>query len=406
MKIGVRTAIPFAGLLALLFASFAWTAPDENLLGKAEGYPICKQPWVSNAEQRCLVGNLSNYDSVVPARTVRAGQPRPFKRADKAPEIRYPGGDIEAFLAANRNTGLLILKGDTVLVERYQYDRKATDRFQSFSMAKTVVAMLMGIAVADGNIGSIDELAQQYLPQLKGHPYGETRLRDLLTMSSGVRFSEEYDGRDDTATLARLTLAQRGPGGVASVLPFDQRERPAGTRFKYASAETEVLALVLRAAVRRPLAEYLSEKIWQPMGAEDHASWLIDGGGYELGYMGLNATLRDYARLGMLLANAGAVDGKQIIPAAWVQAMTTADSPHLQRGAATKYNGYGYQTWLVGNTEHAFALLGVRGQAVFVDPDSKLVIVHTAVHADPRDLPARGEQFKLFFGALKTTKDL
>ena len=108
----------------------------------------------------------------------------------------------------------------------------------------------------------------------------------------------------------------------------------------------------------------------------------------------------------MLLANAGAVDGKQIIPAAWVQAMTTADSPHLQRGAATKFNGYGYQTWLVGNTEHAFALLGVRGQAVFVDPDSKLVIVHTAVHADPRDLPARGEQFKLFFGALKTTKDL
>jgi CubicO group peptidase (beta-lactamase class C family) len=331
---------------------------------------------------------------------------RPFKRADKAPEIRYPGGDIEAFLAANRNTGLLILKGDTVLVERYQYDRKATDRFQSFSMAKTVVAMLIGIAIADGNIRSIDDLAQQYVPGLKGHPYGETRLRHLLTMSSGVRFSEQYDGGDDVATLARRTLAGQGPGGVDSVLPFDQRARPAGTKFDYSSAETEVLALVLRAAVRQPLAEYLSAKIWKPIGAEDHASWLIDGGGYELGYMGLNATLRDYARLGMLLANAGAVDGKQIIPAAWVQAMTTADSPHLQRGAATKLNGYGYQTWLIGNTEHAFALFGVRGQAVFVDPDSKLVIVHTAVHADPRDLPARNQQFRLFFGTLQALKNL
>ena len=395
MKIGVRTAIPFAGLLALLFASFAWTAPDENLLGKAEGYPICKQPWVSNAEQRCLVGNLSNYDSVVPARTVRAGQPRPFKRADKAPEIRYPGGDIEAFLAANRNTGLLILKGDTVLVERYQYDRKATDRFQSFSMAKTVVAMLMGIAVADGNIGSIDELAQQYLPQLKGHPYGETRLRDLLTMSSGVRFSEEYDGRDDTATLARLTLAQRGPGGVASVLPFDQRERPAGTKFHYASAETEVLALVLRAAVRRPLAEYLSEKIWQPMGAEADAAWLIDRGGYELGYAGLNATLRDWGRLGMLLANYGALNGRQIIPADWVWAATHPDSRHLRAGQATAYNGYGFQTWLLDN-DGRFALLGVRGQAVFVDPKTKVVVVHTSAFAQARDPEPRKRQYEFF----------
>src|SRR5258708_32734517 len=103
--------------------------------------------------------------------------------------------------------------------------------------------------------------------------------------------------------------------------------------------------------------------------------------------MGINATLGDYAGLGMLLANAGAVDGKQIIPAAWVQAMTTADSPHLQRGAATKYNGYGYQTWLVGNTEHAFPLLGVRGQAAFGDPHSKLVIVQTAVHGGPRRPP-------------------
>jgi CubicO group peptidase (beta-lactamase class C family) len=225
-------------------------------------------------------------------------------------------------------------------------------------------------------------------------------------MSSGVRFSENYDGKDDVAILARKTLSQQGPGGVDSVLSFTERDTPAGTKFYYASAETEVLSLVLRNAVGKPLADYLSEKIWQPMGAEADATWLIDGGGYELGYMGLNATLRDWARLGVLLANGGAVDGKQIVPAAWVKAMTTAEAPHLLRGTASKFNGYGYQTWLVGNTEAAFALLGVRGQAVFVDPMTKLVIVHTAVHADARDLPARGEQFALFFGALQSLREV
>src|SRR5258708_17937293 len=135
-------------------------------------------------------------------------------------------------------------------------------------MAKTVVGMLIGIALHEQKSSSIDDLAQQYVPQLKGHPYGETKLRHLLTMSSGVRFSENYDGKDDVTILARKTLWQQGPGGVDAVLPFTERDRPTGTNVSYASAQTQVLSLVLRNAVGRPLADYLSEKIWQPMGAE------------------------------------------------------------------------------------------------------------------------------------------
>jgi CubicO group peptidase (beta-lactamase class C family) len=391
-------------LLALLLLSgAALAAPDEDVLGKRDGYPVCKGSL--SPEQRCLVGNLSHYDQIAPFRVVKAGAPRTFRHVLKEPSIRYRNGNVDTFMAGNRNTGLLILKGDTLLVERYQYDRKPEHRFQSFSMAKTVVAMLIGIALHEQKISSIDDLAQQYVPELKGHVYGETRLRHLLTMSSGVRFSEVYDGKDDVAILARKTILQQGPGGVDSVLPFAVRDRPAGTRFYYASAETEVLSLVLRNAIGKPLADYLSEKIWQPMGAEADATWIIDGGGHELGYMGINATLRDWGRLGMLLANGGGLDGKQIVPAAWVKAMTTAEAPHLLRGTATRFNGYGYQTWLIGNTDHAFALLGVRGQSVFVDPDSKIVIVHTAVHADFTGA-ARNDQFGLFFGTLQTLKDL
>ena len=207
-----------AALAALVLTAPAWAAPDEDLLGKADGYPVCKTPWVGQLDQRCYVGNLSHYDEVVPAHTIKAAAPSTLKRAAKEPQIRYKGGNIDAFLAANRNTGLLVLKGDTILVERYQYDRKPEHRFQSFSMAKTIVAMLMGIAIAEGRIGSVDDLASQYVPELKGHVYGETKLRHLLTMSSGVRFTEAYDQlpgaprATDVAILARKTLGGQGPG--------------------------------------------------------------------------------------------------------------------------------------------------------------------------------------------------
>jgi CubicO group peptidase (beta-lactamase class C family) len=161
-------------------------------------------------------------------------------------------------------------------------------------------------------------------------------------MSSGVRLTETYSGSDDVATLVRLSVSGESDGGAATVMPFRTPDRAPGERFKYASAETRVLGLVLRASTGKPLAEYLSEKIWQPMGAEADASWLIDKGGYEAAYVGVNATVRDYARLGMLLANDGALDRRQIIPASWVRAATTPPAPQFQPGQANPFFGYGY----------------------------------------------------------------
>jgi len=393
----------WAAFLAACFAGAALAAPDEDVLGKSQDYPVCPMP-SGPTPQHCLVGMYSNFDTIVPARKVAKGAAaRALKRAAKEPQVSYfhqqYSGDLDIFLKNNRNTGLLILKDDTILAERYQYERKPEHLFTSMSMAKTVVAMLVGVALSEGRIKSIDDKAEQYVPGLKGHPYGETLLRHLLTMSSGVKFSENYDGKDDVSVLARLTFYQQGAGGVETMLPFKERARPAGERFSYASAETQVLGLVLRGATGKPVAGYLSEKIWQPMGAEADASWLVDKGGYEIAYCCLQATLRDYARLGMLLANGGTLDGKQIIPAEWVRAATTPEAEHLKPGRATPFNGYGYQTWLVGGSRPTFALMGVRGQAIFVDPATKLVVVHTAVHAQPRD-PARAEQFSLWNGIL------
>jgi len=398
-----RLLVLLAGLLA---SAAAFAAPDENLLGKAQGYPVCNLGMPGKPE--CLVGALSHFDQLFPARPVPKGPAvRELRRARSEPPIAYQRRgtseikSLDDFMAENRNTGLLVLKDDLILVERYQYGRTAADRFQSYSMAKTVVAMLVGIALSESKIRSIDDLAQDYVPELKGHPYGETSLRHLLTMSSGVRFLEDYSGKDDSWTLGAKTIGQQGPGGPDSLASFRTREAPAGTRWHYSSAESEVLALVLRAAVRQPLVQYLSEKIWQPMGAEADATWQVDASGYETGFMGINATLRDWARFGLLLANDGRAGDRQVIPADWVKAATTAEAPYLQVGVASKYNGYGYQTWLIHPKERYFAALGVRGQAIFVDPQTKLVAVHTAVYPiDDKD--SRSAQFALFFGTLRS----
>ena len=346
-----------------------------------------------------LVDLFSRMDEFHAARGVqRAAAPRPFKRAAPDPALEKL---LDAFLDQNPNTGLIVVKGDTILAERYQYERTAQHRLGSASVAKTVLGMLVGIAVAEGKL-KLEDRAAQYLPELRDHPYGDTTIRDLLTMSSGVGSSKPYDFDSEGTKLIANTLRRQTEGGVDTIREFEWREAPAGTRFRYASADSQVLGLVLIRALKKPLAEYLSEKIWRPMGAEAHATWLLDKAGFETGYCCINAVLRDYARFGMLLANYGAIDGKQIIPAEWVKAATTPPADHLKVGTATPNNGYGYHTWITHRTEPRFAALGVHGQAIYVDPVRKLVVVHTAAWADGDDRGARGAQFRLFESILKT----
>jgi CubicO group peptidase (beta-lactamase class C family) len=343
-----------------------------------------------------LVGSYSHLDEIFDGRVVRrAATPSRLDRAASEPALRYDFGalnlTVDDYLARNPATGLLLARGETILLERYQYGRTDRDRFTSWSMAKTVTSMLVGIAIAEGRIRSVDDAAAVYAPALAGSEYGRTSLRHLLQMSSGVRFSEDYSGSDDVSKLAANTFLQAGPGGADAVTRFNERAVPAGTKFSYASVETQVLGLVLRGAVGRPVAEYLQEKIWQPIGAEADATWLVDRSGQEATFCCLNAVLRDFARLGLLLAHDGNWRGRQIIPAAWISDATSvrADQPHLQPRVATPFYGYGYQTWLFPGPRRMFAFLGIRGQAIYVDPQSRLVMVHTAVRKRPVDPAAR-----------------
>jgi len=363
---------------------FAPGGPDAEEYSASEGYPTGDRTTFFRIP--FLVGSHSQLDQVFEGRLVqRADTPSRLGRAASEPVIQYyyqgTAADLDRYLSRNPATGLLIARGETILVERYQYGRNDRHRFTSWSMAKTVTSMLVGIAIAEGRIRSVDDPAAAYVPALAGTEYGRTSLRHLLQMSSGVQFVEDYSGRDDVARLAADTFRQVGSGGVEAVTPFNERAAPAGTKFSYASVETQVLGLVLRNAVGRPVADYLSEKIWKPMGAEADATWLVDRAGQESTYCCINAVLRDYARLGLLLAHDGNWRGRQIIPAAWIEEATRVrpEQGHLRPGGATPALGYGYQVWILPGERRMFALLGVRGQTVLVDPGSRLVMVHTAV---------------------------
>jgi CubicO group peptidase (beta-lactamase class C family) len=342
-------------------------------------------------ETRNAVDGFSRLDEILPASSSAATPPvRPWQRAAVEIAVSYEapaslGGGrhtLDGYLARNPATGLLVAQGDTILAERYQYGRTDRQRMTSFSMAKTIIAMLVGIAVAEGRIRSIDDTADTYVPALKGKEYGATPLRHLLTMSSGVKFREDYDGTDDVTILSRRSIGRQSAGGADAVAPFNTSIAPPGQRWYYASAETYVLAVVLRQATGGSVADYFADRIWRHLGAEDKATWLVDGSGQEVGHMGFNATLRDYARLAMMMARGGRAGDVQVVPAAWVAEMTT---PHFSGAQTGRWYGYGYQTWIFPANDGTYSFQGVRGQVIYVDPARELVLVHTAVRPASRD---------------------
>lgn len=355
------------------------------------------------------VDSFSRLDGIFPASTARAADvASPWQRAAREPDIRYTspaslgGGryDIDGYLDRNPVTGLLIARNDTILVERYQYDRDEAMRLTSFSMAKTIIALLVGLALEDGLIRSLGDSAATYATTLEGTEYGRTPIRALLTMSSGVKFREEYDGDDDSARLSRATFVGFSAGGAAAVRAFNERIATPGARWHYASAETYVLAMVCRSVFGRPLTAVLQERVWQPMGAEAAATWLTDRSDLEIGYMGFNAVLRDYARLGRLLADGGQASSRQLVPRSWVAAMTAAAFTPGQTGRPF---GYGYQTWILPGRDPSFGLFGVRGQYILVDPARRLVMVNTAVRSDARDR-GNADTFALWEGVRATLR--
>ena len=413
----MKRLILFAAVLSL--ASVAGAEPDADKLGQFNAYPVGNAAtWYNNPYR---VGSWSAMDHVrgLDTRPVPrgAGPVAPLPAAANPPAISYRyrniGYTLDEYLERQRTTGLLILKNGEVVAERYRYGRKDDARFLSFSMAKSVVSLLMGVALDKGLVASLDDPAEKYVKGLAGSPYGGTPIRALLRMSSGLTFTERYDGTDDIARMSRA--AATGNPGVQEVLrSIIDRHAPPGDKFVYASAETEVLGRVLAGATGRTLADLSSDWLWQRLGAEQDAFWVLAKDGSERASGYFNASLRDWGRLGLLLAKDGVVDGKgpatQVVPREYLLDATdpARQSPVFKPRKATPYMGYGYQFWLLPIKERTFALQGVHGQVVYVQPgvngQGGIVMVHTAAweQASGRQDPAPwAERDALWRGVLQ-----
>jgi len=292
---------------------FSTTGPNAELYGAKDGYPLPDigearrqaGPW----EPRYRVGAFTHIDRIYPTRLVeRAVMPWKFKCSRAEVYYNFQGSKFSPldYMSRNPVTGLLIAKDDQIIFERYQYARTDQDRFVSQSMVKSITGLLIGIAISEGAIKSVDDIPEIYVPGFVGTEYGRTPIRDLLHMSSGVDFGETRDGGRDLNRLWNgmgIAFPEWKLGTVKSIAQFNHRIAPSGTRFYYASIEADVLGMVLTGAVNKSASDYLREKVWEPIGAEADANWLIDAEGFELGHFGFNAVLRDYARLGRLLAH-------------------------------------------------------------------------------------------------------
>jgi CubicO group peptidase (beta-lactamase class C family) len=392
----LQTRILLSGLaLAALAAGPSHAEPDEAALNKANGYPIGSlSTWYSEPYR---VGSWSALDKVpgVKVRVVeRPSEASPLPRAASPASISYRykgmGYAMADFMDHQRTTGLLVLKNGEIVAEHYRYGRKDDARFLSFSMAKSVTSLLLGKALSLGLIASLDDPADKYAKELAGSPYGATTIRQLLRMSSGLTFTERYDGKDDLSRLSRAAAGAAGAGKPLDVLKsITDRHSPPGEKFVYASSETDVLGRVVAAAAGKNMSELTTEWLWKPMGAEHDAFWRVGVDGQEQANGGFNASLRDWARLGQLLANDGrAVDrvtGKpgalQVLPRDYLLDATdpARQPPAFKPRQATPYFGYGYQFWLMPLRERTFAMQGIHGQTVYVQPSSGIVMVMTSV---------------------------
>lgn len=359
------------GLLAAaaLAGTAAWFSLDKETRGLLATLPTNRDLLFWNQAQRDAgFRALDRLPILAKARVVPAGtQPRPLP---PGPPLKL-ALDVDAYMAGQRSAALLIVHDGKLRLERYGLDFDAGGRWTSFSVAKSFTSVLVGAALRDGYIRSMDDKVSTYIPAMKGSAYDDVSIRQLLTMTSGVKWNEDYG--DPNADVARFNNHQPEPGvdAIVSYLRRLPREVPAGTRWHYSTGETNLVGILLAEATKKPLAQYLSEKIWVPAGMEQQATWLLSRSGREISGCCIQAAARDYARLGLFLLDGARAGGQSIVPEGWLAEATTERTGIGQPG-----RGYGYQWWTYA--DGSYAARGIFGQGLFIDPKRRLVIASNA----------------------------
>jgi CubicO group peptidase (beta-lactamase class C family) len=302
----------------------------------------------------------------------RGDHARPLAKADRTIEVAYSHDGrsftVDEYMKAYNVSGVLALKDGKVLLERYGLGRKPDDRWISFSVTKSITSTLVGAAIQDGKIKSLDDAVTLYIPELKGSAYDGVTIRQLLTMSSGVKWNEDYTNNSSDVARAGAIMLDAGVNPIVSYMRRLPREKEPGSIFHYNTGETDLLGVLVSNAVGKSLSDYLSQKIWKAYGMERDAVWMVDVANHERGGCCMAMTLGDYARFGQFMLEGGKAGDRPVVPDWWVRQATT---PQITNGAPP--GGYGYFWWIGSNNSYAAA--GIFGQSITIFPDDRLVVV-------------------------------
>jgi CubicO group peptidase (beta-lactamase class C family) len=389
--------IAFGLLAALVVAGAAgWFGLDKETRGFLATLPTNRDLLFWSQQQRdAAFRALDRLPFLAKSRVVPAGS-TPMA-LPPGPPLKLPL-DIDAYMAGQRSAALLIVHDGKLRLERYGLGFDSSGRWTSFSVAKSITSTLVGAAIRDGYIKSMDEKITDYIPQMKGSAYDDVSIRQLLTMTSGVRWNEDYaDPSSDVAQFAKHK-PEDGVDALVSYLRRLPREVPPGTRWNYSTGETNLVGILVSQATRKPLSAYLSEKIWMPAGMEQQATWILSRTGQEISGCCLQAAPRDFARFGLFILGGARVNGQSIVPEGWLAEATTE-----RMGTGQPERGYGYQWWTYA--DGSFTAIGIFGQGIFIDPKRKLVIASNANWAGgARDSTAK-EAREVFYKAVQKAID-
>ena len=350
-------------------AAVGWQMLDKETRGFLAAFPTDRDVLFWKESQRDAAFRALDRLPFLAAHRVVAASGTP-SALPPGPPLTLPL-DVDAYMQTQRNAGLVVLHRGQLRLERYGLGFDAQGRWTSFSVAKSLTATLVGAAVRDGHIKSMDDKVSDYVQELKGSAYDDVTLRQLLTMTSGVQWTEDYsDPNSDVAKFNNHKPAD-GMNATASYLRTLPRAAPAGTRFLYSTGETNLVGILLSRAVKKPLATYAAEKIWVPAGMEQQATWILSKTGQEISGCCVQASTRDFARLGQFVLNGAKVNGQSIVPDGWLAEATTA-----RVGIGQPGSGYGYQWWTFD--DGTYMARGIFGQAIFIDPKRQLVIASNA----------------------------
>lgn len=306
--------------------------------------------------------------------------------------------DVDAYMQAQRTSALVVVLDGKVVLERYALGFTPEGKWTSFSVAKSLTSTLVGAAIADGAIDSIDDPVTKYIKGLEGSAYDDVSVKQLLTMTSGVKWNEDYTDPNSDVALFNEHEAEDGLDVTVSYMRKLPREAPAGEKWVYKTGETNLIGVLVSEATGKKLGEYLSEKIWRPFGMQQDATWLRGSTGHEIAGCCIQAATRDMARFGLFVMGGGMAGGKQVVPADWFAA---ASSKQADIGAPGR--GYGYQWWTYDSG--AFAAQGIFGQGIFIDPERSLVIASNSNWPTATDAQGVGAEREAFYRAVQAAVD-